>query len=338
MFFSEVRLSRSAWHYRLQSFMFGKPPFTENFCPYFWLTIFCVICTTLVGPFVLLWKGLKWVLVHLLFIETVFEHIFLALDKSFDFLDSLLCKPFAEARFRGFDDEDIYHLSKRAGWSCEYNRTFIMDSDGKKHVNKFIRWQKLIGEGWQQKVKAAWAYMEARRAEREKQAQERHQQQLKHQQERKNKAATRKLFYAKIANYTKIVVMPAAIILGTTLAISVIGLVGWGVYLLVKLIYNHWSLPALLAFFTKAAPVAGIVIGLLIVCTIIGIILYKMCRCLNYLAPHLSFSSPISRDDVAHGIVRIGEALAAPFQIFVEYFKTFKQNHCPAIIWKEDEK
>ncbi len=50
----EVHLSRSSWHYKLQGWVFGSnQPNFYSLCPYFWLTIFCII----ISPIVLLVKG-----------------------------------------------------------------------------------------------------------------------------------------------------------------------------------------------------------------------------------------------------------------------------------------
>ena len=46
-----VRLSRSAWHYRLQKYAYGREPEAFNFCPYFWSTILALVFlpTSLLG-------------------------------------------------------------------------------------------------------------------------------------------------------------------------------------------------------------------------------------------------------------------------------------------------
>lgn len=46
-----VHLSKSAWHYRLQKYAYGKNPETFNFCPYFWWTVlaFLFLPTAMLG-------------------------------------------------------------------------------------------------------------------------------------------------------------------------------------------------------------------------------------------------------------------------------------------------
>lgn len=54
MFFDSIKLSRDAWHYRLQTWTFGQDPQFNNFCLYFWLTIFCICASPFVGGWKLL--------------------------------------------------------------------------------------------------------------------------------------------------------------------------------------------------------------------------------------------------------------------------------------------
>lgn len=53
----EVVLNRNGWHNRLQTWTFGQPSTLANLCPYFWLTMLCL----LMSPLVCVWKVVKWV-------------------------------------------------------------------------------------------------------------------------------------------------------------------------------------------------------------------------------------------------------------------------------------
>jgi len=48
-----VKLSKKQWHYKLQKFIFLnlEPSRFQNLCPYFWLTIFCIIVSPIVFIF-----------------------------------------------------------------------------------------------------------------------------------------------------------------------------------------------------------------------------------------------------------------------------------------------
>lgn len=53
----EVKLRKNSWHYKLQGFTFGESqPELYSLCPYFWLTIFCV----LILPITLIVKPIKY--------------------------------------------------------------------------------------------------------------------------------------------------------------------------------------------------------------------------------------------------------------------------------------
>lgn len=53
----EVKLSKKSWHYKLQSFTFGiNQPELYSLCPYFWLTIFCM----LISPITIIVKPIKY--------------------------------------------------------------------------------------------------------------------------------------------------------------------------------------------------------------------------------------------------------------------------------------
>src|ERR1035438_2391936 len=48
MFFDEITLSKKSWHYQLQKATFrSSTPDFQSFCPYFWITIFCLIISPL---------------------------------------------------------------------------------------------------------------------------------------------------------------------------------------------------------------------------------------------------------------------------------------------------
>lgn len=48
----KVVLNKNSWHRKLQGYVLGKPEEFPNLCPYFWLTVFCM----LVSPYVALWR------------------------------------------------------------------------------------------------------------------------------------------------------------------------------------------------------------------------------------------------------------------------------------------
>lgn len=67
----EVNLKSDGWYNRLQEYVLGyNKPDLFSLCPYFWLTIFCVI----VSPFVFIYKQF---MAGIIFINSVFNKLFI---------------------------------------------------------------------------------------------------------------------------------------------------------------------------------------------------------------------------------------------------------------------
>ena len=98
MFFEEIKLSTKSWHYRLQSWMFCEPPFEDNFCPYFWLTIFCLF----IAPFVAVVK----------FFPVFFGWLLIPFNVLSDVIEQHICKPMIENRIRSLSDSEVYFASR----------------------------------------------------------------------------------------------------------------------------------------------------------------------------------------------------------------------------------
>ena len=68
----EVKLSKNSWHYKLQGFILKEDrPELHSLCPYFWLTIFCL----LISPFTLLYRLI------MLFVNTFMKYRKRVLDR-----------------------------------------------------------------------------------------------------------------------------------------------------------------------------------------------------------------------------------------------------------------
>lgn len=67
----QVKLSSNSWHAKLHIWTFGRVEMRHNLCPYFWLTVFCII----VSPFVALGKFVKVSVLKVLgVIDNIVEH------------------------------------------------------------------------------------------------------------------------------------------------------------------------------------------------------------------------------------------------------------------------
>lgn len=333
MFFDEITLSRQSWHYRLQCWYCGKPPFTENFCPYFWLTIFFLIVSVVGSPFYLMFKAA--VLAFVVFERIISTPFFILLDS----MEKNVCRPMVDNRLKSLSPEDVYKLASKAGWRFSSDgEGWFRNTDKKAAIAKLKRWQQATGDDWQTKLRVIYDEMQKKWEERRRLSDERTQAEVeaawKRKQERLAKQASRKEFYGKIAKYTKWLVVPLMTVVVVASALGLVGLVGYLLFLLGSWIFRIWSWMWVVKYVLSGIGFILVLIGL-------WFLARKIFRCLCYLAPKLSFSCPAwltaLKDKISDGCGHIVSAFVAPFAIFVDYIKVFKQNHCPAINWKEDK-
>ena len=106
-----VTLKRDGWHSRLQEWVFGYIPYKNNFCPFFWLTIFCIIATPFVGLYKLV-KGIPWAFATIIALVTFI--VGKPLELLFNLLDRYLCQPVYRQQTIGYadsmNDESAYDL------------------------------------------------------------------------------------------------------------------------------------------------------------------------------------------------------------------------------------
>ena len=233
--FQEVSLNTNGWHANLQRWMFGHIPFKNNFCPFFWLTIFCVIAAPFVGSVrFVMWaaSGILSLLVKLILpVESFMNSIVSAIDKHF-------CKPWYESQTESFvgkmKDDDIHSLFGFIfGWSELDSKNNINIQEGytpqfrhmndrkrKRYLDRWKLWKNKAGDSWEEKLKSirndefdGWAIESKKNAEffrkkTKKEAEKREKDALlkaelsKKIEERDKK---RKQLYAKIAVHTKYV-------------------------------------------------------------------------------------------------------------------------------------
>lgn len=67
-----VKLSKDGWHYKLQEFVLGSATHRMNLCPYFWITVFCMLAS----PFIAIYKG-----------------VVVMAEGSITFIDKVFCIP-----------------------------------------------------------------------------------------------------------------------------------------------------------------------------------------------------------------------------------------------------
>lgn len=121
----QIKFKRNSWHRKLQQYTLGLSPRSwadfQNLCPYFWITVFCM----LIVPFVACWKvirrsaqilavGVEW---------TVETFLFGPFDK--------LCDSLAAASANQMSPEQVYQAYR------DDSRAFKM-------------WKAITGKGWRQ--------------------------------------------------------------------------------------------------------------------------------------------------------------------------------------------
>lgn len=329
MFFDKIKLSKKSWHYRLQCLMFGSPPFTANFCPYFWLTIFCLIVFVTVGPFVFIGKK---VAKFCLKVANFIIWVLLLVEKAFSFLDEKICVPIAERHYRSLSDEDIYTLTRKAGvfWDDKSN-VWTRRSENASSLKEFRKWRDTFGDGWQDRVKEiikAHKEWEERRAQQE--VERREAERIRLEQKKKAEQRRKKLL-SKIVVYTEWIVTPVVLFVGVLFMTGVVAGLGYMLYLLGKLICAYWNTAAIILHTKHLLFVVVIILVIAAFTALLYLACRKLVRCSSLLLPSLPSIS------IKEPVVRVGKAMAAPFQIFVDYIKVFKQNNCPAIVWEKDD-
>ena len=322
MFFDEIKLSKKSWHYKLQSWMFNVPPFEDNFCPYFWLTIFCLF----IAPFV---AAIRFFPAAVIKVGEFFSWPFIMLS---DVFEQRICKPLVENRIRSLSDSEIFHIYRYSDLS------FYGGYDHKMHTKcyaQFIKWRAITGDSWVEELEKIKLRMAARYREEEKFLEKLHKKRKEEERKEALKRAERRKKFAKIVNYTKWVVLPLIGIIGVLVVIFTLYVLALGLVWLVKLIVAHWN--------WKAAAVVATILGLLVggaLFVVLVITLFKkLSSCLQVMVSNLpSKPKRIEPSRMGQFFGTVGKAIVSPFQIFIDYVKVFKQNNCPAIKWDNENK
>lgn len=355
----EMKISRDSWHYRLQSDIFGRQPTFHNFCPYFWLTIFCLA----IAPFSygLVYTKLFFteylpprleafeakVTPYVKWIGWLFEK---AIGGLLWVIDATLCEPLDNYTINHATDDQVlsWYSRSRDHFAKTYNETldaglkhllwYATDRDEKKKFvrtdEKFQKWKETAGPDWEAKLNEAIKRREdLAQMNRDREAAD---QAAEYDRKKaaESAAVARRQMLNNIVKWTQYVVKGAGILLGLVVA--------W--YLIKLLLWIPW---AAIFWGIVAIPVAvcgGVVVlwkakwyiiggfaalgATLFLAGLLGKLIRK-CDLDVDLEPSLG---PIFR-----AMVRFVRAIVNPFVSFfkfvVEYVKVFKQNNCPQIQW-----
>lgn len=348
----EITLKKDGWHKKLQIFVLNNPPTFNNFCPYFWLTIFCIIFTFII-PIVPAWcllkimaKGIAWPFLKFAeyyekFICLPFwEKIALKMPE-FDILKSwtlYVNENYYESLHtsdgelnRGLYDDYMFWANEGATWKMSSKKRDAF-------LKKFELWKNATPD-WEAKLAAI---REKQRVLREQHLKDLHDMQIKMyaQQEldRKNaelRKKRRQQAMSAIVKYTKWL----AYVLLSALGIVVCYLV----YLFVMLVIDwiNWGVAHFnYANFILTLKIIGWVI--LGICTAI-MLFFIIKKCTKNIT--LEFKDTyFAKIFIAIGSF-LGRHLATFFKgvwkvlSFIGMFiKTTKEDYCPGINWVDDNK
>lgn len=341
----EIKLKKNGWHRRLQKYVFSYPPMFNNFCPYFWLTIYCIIVTFII-PVVPLWSVVK-----------LFG---LAFQGTLALLDKKICQPLFERIARNLSDEEIY-----SGWLI-YNTPYNFVSDDERELLFEYYGDKIQGTDYKEKRKKEAAFqkwkhitpdwenkldeLRAKRmvelkqyyAERElKMAEIRRVNAEKQKKDEEREEWRRERFTRIVMRTQKIVPWVLSIVaLGVLYYISKLFI--W-VYKIV-----NWKM---VFYITKIVLVVCVALGLLIGLGYLIAKLITKCKIPAFKLPGLKYL--IYSKYVLYPFMWIGQGLywffdraIVPFCLAIGTFFSFvwayilaiKENNCPHINWEDSEK
>lgn len=358
----EVKLNPNGWHKRLQKFVFKYPPHFYNFCPYFWVTIFCILITFII-PIVPLIKvikytgmGIGWIFIKIMdffndnICEPLFEHIVKNMPE-----EDLMKAWTIDISWNGTHGSDWYNSPEGTDflfWRDDYTTLRNMTTSEKdKYNTKFQVWKKNTPD-WEQRIadikirqKEFWLKMaeqrEIDRAIKVKKKIEAAEERIKNADKIKTKEIRKKQTINAIIKYTKW--------LAYGLGISIIAGAGYGVYWLVDWIYNAVVWYEFWPKFQYVMKWIGIWTGALI--TLIAlvyatvIILKKCAISIEDIPGMRPLGSGIVTFSMWNWKLWLFPALnqAARFILWLAggaeflwiYLKTLKENNCPEIVWEE---
>ncbi len=325
----EARLSKSQWHYKLMKFVIGEDNIPlYNYCPYFWLTIFSIF----MSPFVILYKVPRYFII-----------------KIDSYTDKIIIKPSRVRHFAKIEKEDmskiflgyLYYFSKHESSleDKEEIKFFLSDQEHMYYkyyllssfARIFVDWSDNTLD-WEDKIEAykliRIADYEARQV-RINSLIEREELLSKQIQKSNADAAKRK---SKIRNNmiktAKYIFFAILVPVGLLIVFAFINLC-----MFLYKIFTTIKLPSFYEFIYTLSIIAGIVFIFLVFIFLIKLLVEK-----------LRNSSPTKKQSklgkffntLGFYIVSTFIAIRDGAAFFIIFFKSWKSNNCPAIIWEDE--
>lgn len=295
----EVNLKSNGWYNKLQDWTLGNmKPNLFSLCPYFWLTIFCII----ISPLTLIYKTIKYIVIK--FDQNIIQ-------KYFDnFADSLSAKEAFILKHNWSYSETRTPLFKnRVSPRDMYNRWYdgmIAKGKSEDEIQKIIEDAKIEYYKYNEELEKLYD---------QKQYEER-QNKLKIQA-RKEKMKT---WWVPVVLWTRRL---------TTVMITLILMIF--LTFTINFFVANWDTNNIL-FGLRYIIMALLFIGSIIGVSYIGYLIINWCIENNKFKPITKFLSWIFRP-VGQFFSYIYRGIKNGLYIFFEYFKANKNDYCPAINW-----
>jgi len=324
-----VTLKRDGWHFRLQNFVLDDEAERRiNLCPYFWITVFCLM----VVPFVGIFKGIFYLFIYLM-------------GSLSDFFDKKICPPlekFFVSHFSNSILETMWRYSlERQKEEGTHARSYC-GPNTLKLGDKFAIWKKSMEEkgiDWKKELENILKKQEEERNEKiEKENKLYKARKIKEQNQRERKAKIDKVMIT-IAKY----LFPPILFSIAVISITFIAWIFWRIYVLA-----NW-----VKFFAATLMVLKVLlIGVVVIVPIVlAIYLIKKCEfnmSLEWddpilkpiLKPFVFVWNPISKSikkvfSIFNVFGYIFGGIKSFFSFFWEYAKGWKEDHCPMISWED---
>lgn len=361
----EAKLSKKQWHYKLLKYTLGENMIpTQNFCPYFWLTLFCMAAVS----FVFIAKTILSILDYCLrkivsffsgLNKLMIKYVAEPLEKiNIDAFAKKYDKLYMGYLYYYYMHNDIYDKKSKTAKiiskdDLEHNRKYLST-----YEEKFAKWKEL-NPNWEITIKE---YEEKLALELKKRneyyASIREKQRLAEikRNERKALQAKRDI---KIKNAMMTFGKWFGIIILVPTAFTILFYFCKYVYIFIRFISlklisipsNEWiGLSKFLGYFVLI--VIGIIIAIIILKSIITFIASKISKiefeieikhdskfikCLRFILTILYYVFCYPFIKAFHFIKMIFGGLFDGLRFFMIFFVNWKSNNCPGIIWEEDE-
>jgi len=308
----QVNFNADAWHRRLQTWTFKDVPRFDNLCPYFWLTVFCLLMSPFTSALKLTLKAAD------IFIDSSIW-ITSSILAPFHFAERWLANRFdpkKEWRTRRFiqnmSDEVVYHywkITERA------HSDSLFWNELHHKANEIITYWKSLFPDWEDRLKRIAEEQSLRAKEMQVSKEDAEEQARKI-------SLDRRAFYMKLSNLTAKAVKPVAYILGVVLVLGLVSGSSYGIYWLVM---NK----LMLLLKILGGMIASAVGTTLLVATS------------SWFSEHNWFGLGKIFDLVLppafSSLWKLLRFCLAPFNIFFLFVRSTLSNNCPAIAWQETE-